>query len=271
LDTTTGRGAVTLTFSGDPSLTHWAFYVTSANEITFLPTDSIGVNPPFIGLQTMLRQATATFDQTYLNGISVLEADSATAGSPPTSSVALGLFTADGAGNASVSLDTNTAGTAGQTVQSGTYTVAADGKVSLSSSLGDHPPILYLVNTNQAFVVGTDNSVTSGYLEPQSGNPFSNVAFISSYWGGTETPAVASAADSVSWWFPDGNGNYIGCTPKGCNPSSNLAGTYQIDATGRGVTTGTPSAEIFYVVSPNKVVVISTTDTSPALSVFTNQ
>ena len=46
--------------------------------------------------------------------------------------------------------------------------MATNGRVTLSSSFGTNPPVLYLTDRNQAFVVGTDSLVTSGILDAQS-------------------------------------------------------------------------------------------------------
>ena len=115
-DPNTGRGTATLVTSG--VLTHSSFYVTSANELTFLSTDPI-TSPANLLLQTMLRQATLPFDNSYLNGASVIRTSGLSQSDKQkrrlqgggTTDVVLGLFMASGNGNASVSLDENNGGT----------------------------------------------------------------------------------------------------------------------------------------------------------------
>lgn len=265
-DPGTGRGFATLLIDGN--LTHWVFYVVSANELTLLPVDPISASP-FVGVQSMLRQATAAFDVTYLKGNSVIENTGIT--SQPATDVVLGLLTADGAGTATSSTDENAGGVVTQQkAGQATYTVQANGRV-VFTGFGANPPIVYLVNTNQGFIVGQDSGVGSGQLEPQSGSPYTNAAFLGNYWGGTVTPALAAVTNTVSWLFPDGNGTAIGTSA----PGGDLGFTYTIDATGRGVASvdGWPLA-IFYIVSPTKVALLplpsEPSDTNPALGIGTS-
>ena len=113
---------------------------------------------------------------------------------------------------AASSLDQNAGGTHTQEASQGTYSVAANGRVTLTGFGSNTPPVLYLVNQNQAFLVGQDNTIASGYVEPQSGVPFSNASVIGTYWGGSIMPATASVTDSVTGAFADGNGNLTGTT-----------------------------------------------------------
>ena len=75
--------------------------------------------------------------------------------------------------------DQNTGGTlAQQQVTGGQYKVnPLNGRVTLNG-FGGTPPVLYMVNQNQAFVIGTDANATSGVLAPQTagttGIPVSN-------------------------------------------------------------------------------------------------
>ena len=279
LDSTTGRGTVVLTISS--KLTHWAFYIISADEIAFIPLDPIGASPPFIGLQSMLRQATSSFDKTYLKGVSVFAAQGLGENSgQPAGDVVAGLLSADGLGNANSSLDENNGGTVTQQqTASGTYSIAANGKVTLGGGFGAEAPILYLVNLNQAFVLGTGSTVAFGSLEPQSGAPFTNLSYIGSTWGGTVSPVDAGVGNTAGWFFPDGNGTFIGayCNGLGCPPAQeiNVSGTYQIDNTGRAVVmSGGNQIAVFYVVSPTKIALLplpsSPSDTNPALAVFSS-
>ena len=146
-----------------------------------------------------------SFSNTYLNGAGVVELNGLSSGK---ATATVGLFTADGNGNATVSLDENVGGVfSGQQTDSGTYSVAGYGRVTLGGGFSNNPPILYLVDQNQGFVVGQDNSVSSGQLEAQTGAPFNNGLIIGSFWGGTETPASFGVINAVSWLFPDGNGS----------------------------------------------------------------
>jgi hypothetical protein len=276
LDPNTGRGTATLVTSA--VLNHWVFYVTSANELTWLSIDPIS-SPANLLLQTMLRQATLPFGQSSLMGVSVARTSGLShtdkqkrrpqAGS---TDVVLGLFTADGAGNATFSYDENNGGTLNQQQMSqGTYSVAANGRTTLTG-FGSNPPIFYLVNQNEAFVLGQDASVALGFLVPQSGAPFSNATAIGTYWGGNYMPVTANVTDSITTAFSDGNGNLTGT-----NVTSDMSGvgggtfmgTYSVDATGRLTLTENGNlAAILYVISPTRVALLSATDTDPSVAVL---
>jgi hypothetical protein len=207
-----------------------------------------------------------------LNGVGVVEVTgSDVVGRNPVSEAEAGLLTTDGQGNGSVSLDQNDGGTLTQLHNSGTYTVAANGRVTLSSSFGANPPVFYLVDRNQAFVVGTDSLVTSGILDAQAGSPFTNQSILGTYLGGTVAPALSSDTNAVSWGFADGNGN-INLSESTSGPSgpgsSQFAGTYQVDGTGRAELTlnGSP-AGVIYAVTPQKFVVLPN-NAGPVLSTF---
>ena len=277
LDPNTGRGTATLVSSA--ILTHWVFYVTSANELTWVSIDPI-TSPANLLLQTMLRQGTLPFGNGTLNGVSVVRTSGLSQSSKQkrraqgggSSDVVLGLFTADGNGNGSVSLDENNGGTlTQQQMQQGTYNVAASGRTTLTG-FGSNPPLFYLVNQNQGFVLGQDSSVASGLLVPQSGAPFSNASGIGTYWGGNYMPVTSQVTDSVTQAFADGNGNL-----SGTNVTSDMSGvhggtfmgTYSVDNTGRMTLTENGSlAAILYVISPTRVALLSATDSNPSVAVL---
>ena len=164
-----------------------------------------------------------------------------------------------------------------QQIAGGQYRVnPVNGRVVLNG-FGGTPPVLYLVNTNQAFLVGTDGNVTSGLLAPlltgTTGVPPSNVSVLGGYVGGSVTPALPTVTNQVDWLFADGNGN-INISQDSSGPggpqSQQFAVTYQVDVTGRALVDSNPGGTlqgILFVVSPTKVVILST-DTNPVLSTF---
>jgi hypothetical protein len=269
VNTQTGRGTATLTINGN--LTHYAFYVGSSVQILMVATDAIG-SPANLTVWSIAQQHSSAFSDSSLNGVGVVEVTgSDVVGGNPVSEAEAGLLTTDGQGNGSVSLDQNDGGTLTQLHNSGTYTVAANGRVTLSSSFGANPPVFYLTDRNQAFVVGTDSLVTSGILDAQAGSPFTNQSILGTYLGGTVAPALSSDTNAVSWGFADGNGN-INLSENTSGPSgpgsSQFAGTYQLDGTGRAELSlnGNP-AGVIYTVTPQKFVVLPNS-ASPVLSTF---
>jgi hypothetical protein len=158
----------------------------------------------------------------------------------------------------------------------GTYCVdKMTGRVTLTAfNAGPFatPPVFYLVGENQAFVVGTDPAVTSGYLESRTGSPFTNGSVSGPYVGGTVTPITTNVTNAASWFFADGNGNINGSenTSGPAGPGQqNFNYTYTVDSTGRVVVQNSGSTiGILYVVSPQKFVMLPAVDPHPALSVF---
>ena len=280
LDPNTGRGQATLVTSG--ILTHWIYYVSSANELTFLSIDPI-TSPTNLVLQTMLRQTKSTFDDSSLNGVGVVRSSGLggadkkkrrlqSSGTSGATDVVLGLFTGDGAGNGSVSLDENNGGTLTQNVSSGTYSVASNGRVTLAGFGNGTPPLFYLAGKNQAFVLGQDTSVAFGFLAPQSGAPFSNQTAIGTYWGGNFMPVTQDVTNSVTWAFADGNGNLNGTNnfsgPNGTT-SGDFTATYSVDASGRMTLTESGNVvAILYVISPTRVALLPTLDPDPSVTVL---
>ena len=181
------------------------------------------------------------------------------------------MLTTDGNGNGTLSYDENDGGTLSlHQPPPGTYDVASNGRAVLKDSGSNAIAVLYLVSQNRAFIVGQDNTVASGYLEPQSGGPFSAASAIGTYWGGSIMPVTSAVTDSVIWCFADGNGNLNGTTNtsgSGGTGSQYFGGTLQVDATGRVTLNENGSlAAILYVISPTRLALLPATDSNPALA-----
>jgi hypothetical protein len=235
-------------------------------------------------LWSALQQASppAGWNNSNLAGVAVAELNAFTNGA---ADVTTGLFAGNGSsGNncknnydtATVNYDENQGGASTRQSSTGFYCVdKTTGRVTLKSfsgQFGKFPPVFYLVNSNQGFVVGTDPAVTSGYLEQQTGSPFTTGSVIGSHAGGTVSPITSAVTNAASWLLADGRGNINGTGntsgPGGPAPQ-NFTYTYTVDSTGRAVVQNTGSTiGILYVVSPQKFVMLPTTDASPALSVF---
>jgi hypothetical protein len=179
---------------------------------------------------------------------------------------------------ATFSYDENQGGTSSLKQSSaGNYCVdKTTGRVTLrnfSGQFGKFPPVFYLVNADQGFVVGTEPAVTSGYLEAHVGSPFTITSVIGSHAGGTAAPITAAVTNAASWLFADGGGNISG-TANTSGPNGpgqqNFNYTYTVDGTGRAVVQSNGSSiGTLYVVSPQKFVMLPTTsDPNPALSIF---
>jgi hypothetical protein len=140
-------------------------------------------------------------------------------------------------------------------------------------------PVFYLINTNQAFCVNiVQNAPIFGYLAPQSAGPFSALTIKStSLIDGTSAPAVSADRDLSGFLSFDGISVVGGTQDQSTtlsNSSATVTGTYALNTTGTTDGSGTMTLSTptgftgyFFIVSPTKVVVITTTplDTNPVL------
>lgn len=147
--------------------------------------------------------------------------------------------------------------------------------------------IFYIVNNNEAFAIGETLNNTGipipffGLLEPQSTGPFSASTIAGSFAQGTAPPAVSPVQDLAGSYTLAGSSPTAGTitgtqeqSASGGSTSGAVAGTYALTPTGSTNGSGTylltnPAAfnAAFYIVSPTKLVGISTTsgDVNPVL------
>jgi hypothetical protein len=180
-----------------------------------------------------------------------------------------------------VTIDDNRGGTVQSQSISGNYIVESSGRVTLTNLVGgggnNHPPVFYLVGLNHAFVVGTDNTVTFGMIQPQSGTGFTNASLSGNYLGGSQPPVsfdVSAEADQVNanagTFAGTSDSNSGGCGGgSGCAHSSTIAATYTVASNGRVlVSQSGTQVGIMYIISTSQVVFLPTSDSSPQLTDF---
>ena len=308
-DQNTGRGIAGFTFN--PGGRHfYAFYLVSNNnhknnQLILVSTEPASKPAP-LTLWSGLQQANfpTGWDNTRLTGTDVAELNALD--NNVTADVTAGLFVGQGVTGhtctsgqggtpqfdpATLSYDENQGGTSSlQQTSNGTYCIdKTTGRVTLTAfNAGPFlvPPVFYMVTANQAFVVGTDPAVTAGYLEQQTGSPFTTSSIGGFYAGGTETPVTSMVTNAAVWLSADGSINMNG-TQDTSGPNgpaqNNFNYTYSVDSTGRAVVKQSDgsTAGIMYVVgsagsqtSPAKAVMLPVNNPggqpnqNPALSVF---
>ena len=240
----------------------------------------------------MLQQS-SSLGNSSLNGTMVIEDQYLDGGTSPTAMV--GLIVANGSGSVtSGSADVNDPGQGGLSTQSfagATYSVdSSTGRMTVAGG-GGHPPVFYVVTTNEAFMVGTGGSPDFGMLLPQSGGPtYTNSSLSGLFLGGTEAPvswSVDTEVDSVTlnngtvtgtYDGDDGSGGPGQGSISGSSCPSSGAGNFSCtdNSTGRFLicsTAGCPSGSvevILYVVSPSQAVVMdaSSGDSNPRVTDF---
>jgi hypothetical protein len=264
-----GRGTAAITFTGQNTL-NFIFYVVSASELLVMEDGSTG--DPLLAGQVL--QQTGTFTDASLDGIGVAEIESLSNGT--TASATAGLVTTNGTGSSiSFSEDQNLGGTISSLNQSGSYSTATNGRVTLSLTGELTPPIFYLISPNRAFVVGTNPlAVDFGMMEPQSGSNFTNSSLTGAYLGGSLQPVDASVSQNVGDLQANGAGALTGTLNQngsGGTSTNNITDTYTVSSNGRVVVSQSGAqVGILYVISTTQFVFLpaSTSDTNPTLSEF---
>ena len=293
LDPMTGRGNFAdFSFQSDPNgmclgtigSLHcvYAYYVVNRSEMILISANPIS-KPANLTLWTAFRQLSNAGGWTLssLTGKSVAELNALNPnGGSPKADISAGILTSDGAGNASLKTDENDGGSLHLAQSSsGTYTIDSSGQKTgkvkfdgLSTQFGTKPPIVYLYGSNYGYLVGTDAKATSGFLEPQSGSPYSNTSVKGTYAGGSGAATQSAVTDSVTFMFADGVGILSGMQftsgSSGPGGPSNLALTYHVDSTGRSILQQSGNTYGYlYVVSPTKFVLLPV-GSEPTLGVF---
>jgi Putative Ig domain len=250
----------TMQFMWNGNTYHYSFYPVTPNELFLISLDTVATNIPL--LSGVVEQQTGTFSAASLKGAGVLELNGlASLSGALAPDVTLGLATGNGAGNITVAYDEYKGQLLSPQSFTGTYAVtAASGRVALSSS--GTPAVLYLLDSNEAFVLGGDASASFGLLEPQSGTSFNNSSFKGNYLGGSLALDSPAAMNEVDLAVPDGNGNialtYNNSGPKGLATNQSTTGTYTMGSNGRAVVTAADgTTRIFYVVSPTEAILLS--------------
>ena len=217
-----------------------------------------------------LSQSSTSFLTSDLKGNAVfyLEGQGQIAGD---SVATLGLISFDGAGNATlVSRDKNDAGFhTTKTNKTGiTYSIASNGRVTITGI--DNPTISYLVSPNSAFIMETSGSVTAGFVELQSGGPFSGASISGNYIFGVAPPAVPASIVSSGVATSTGGGTLNVTSDE--SGSFGLALGQAIMATGFNVAAngvGTDSVgDVIYMLSPTKAVLINVSPSAPEVFII---
>jgi hypothetical protein len=261
-----GRTTFSITPTGGTSAVHMVYYTVFTGALVMMNTDTQTNNAPFVG--TIMQQSGEPFSNTSLSGTSVLYATGLSGGTPPTANALVGLVQFTSPNNYAFSADQNGNGTISTQSDSGMYMVAANGRVTLTSTGGGgggSNPTIYLVKPGKGFLVGTDNSVTAGSFEPQSSGSFSTASASGVFAFGTILPAEPNVDYQEGWANFNGSGTVSGESDDtslggGQNASGTFSQDYAVAANGRGTVfksglSTTPNV-IFYMVSATKAVLM---------------
>lgn len=272
VDATTGRAS--LSFSVGLVTVNFAFYVVNSGEAIGITTDALSVTNPIAAGEAEVQSGSMTASS--LSGNIVLH-DTALSITGPI--VVLGLLNADGISNISGPTFNNVAGTLGNLAFSGNYTVASNGRVTLSG--GANPPVFYLFGTNQGFEVGTGPDSSYGLLENQSAGSFGNASFSGAYFLGVEDAQSNFFVDMSAGEFtangssssPMLAGKVDQTSLNALVPGVNFSGSYSIGSNGVGTITltplnGTPATNQAIMISPSKLVYFANGTSHPVIYVL---
>jgi hypothetical protein len=266
---TTGRGTLSFTPFGS-SVVNAYIYVVSSNELLVISSDARTVNSLFAG--SAMKQSGGPFATTSLNGKSVFyDSKPSGGGGTPSTSVEIGIVTTTGGSGTFTFAGYNNGGgnisTPTNNNASGTFTVAANGRVTLAGG-GGGVPEFYLFSPNNGFSVASGNGAHSGLLEAQTSTSVSGT-----YAYGSIAPQAVGERDSTGVpVFTSGNVTGTGDdnSQGTLSPNSPITSTYSVDAT-TGVilipascTPGTNCDKIGTVISSSKFVMMDAKASAPS-------
>ena len=265
-----GRGLATLGTSS------YSFYVVNATELLVVEIDPFvrgGANPLVSG--TILQQTSVSLAA----GSSVFEVNAL----DPSGSVAesqVGIFNASGGTNAgtfTLTSDQNTGGTltspcsGNGSCGQGSYSVGTNGRLTLMDSGFQNSvppqtaqPVLYMVSSNEAFIIGTDSAVSFGFMTAQSGPPF---LLSGTYAGGSLAPVDPAVSNVVSIAIAGSStlniiADVSNETGLSFNQISDVTATSASNPSRVVVTENTNTTQILYLVSPDEFFALSTDSTA---------
>jgi hypothetical protein len=189
-----GRG--NLTYRPGGQTLHFSLYMVNASEFFLLGVDPIASAPITSGEAIA---TTNSFTPASLTGPYMFAVSGFSVGNSA-GDATIGVLNFNGTSTASGTLLEDKAGNSSSVAVNATYSVGAiSGRVALTN-VGNHSPVVYLTNPTDgiaAFIVGTDNSASSGIAEIQSGGPFSANSLNGSYVLGTMTPPDHTTSNFV--------------------------------------------------------------------------
>ena len=278
-----GRGTSQTTITGTSGtvVSNYIAYVVSPSLLLTMSSDTADANHPIISGEAMLQ--TGTFSTTTLDNNGYVLYVSGVDNSNGGNNIGLGQANVTTNGAATLTLDQNDNGTeSAEHIQSQPFSIGSTGRTTLSGGGGKNP-IFYLVDSTQGFAVGTDNNGFSGYIQKQTGGPFSNTTVPANAFFGGSAANVGSGFDSGAVAFNTTAGTISGtddsstpsgsdcsqCNGNGLEPNNSIsngggtAATYAFASVSNSSYTFAPTAAgqgvlgnglLGYIVSPTKIV-----------------
>jgi hypothetical protein len=217
---TSGRGTSTITIDGQTS--NLVTYSVSSSEQLSLSADFADLAHPIQSGENKL-QTMPTFPAYLPDGSEYAFYATGIDSSNGGSTALLGQATFNGSsGNATVTLDVNDNGVeATETIGQAVFVIAPNGRMTAAGQgPGNNPPVIYLVDQTRGFLVGTDPYASSGYIQQQTGGPFSTASISGQAFFGGSALAAGSSYDSGTITFQSSSSTITG-TDDGSSPAFN--------------------------------------------------
>jgi hypothetical protein len=259
-----GRGVFSLSSSFGTS--DYAFYVVDANHLKLIGMDAGTIldGDAYLQKSSSSSQIAGSYAFTTFGWTSGL----------PLPLSAGGVFLADSSGNiASGTEDQNNNGSVAQNLQlSGTYTVASNGRgtLTLNTSSGTTSFAIYPSVAGIQLLEIDSSGTTDGMAFLQQASSFSSASLNGNFGLSTTGSSAGEISDQLAALSADGNGNVAGTMDLNNerSPEAGLSvkGSYSISSNGRGTTTLTTSAGIsnlnIYTVDSSLTLALSLDTTS---------
>jgi hypothetical protein len=269
----TGRGTATITTG--QGTTSYAFYVVNAAELLVVGIDPFvsGGNPLVSGM-ILGQTSNSSFSLPSVFELTALDASQSVV------EAQVGQFNAI-SGGFSLTSDQNKGGALTSPAGSGGYTIV-NGRVSLSpgttgsgfqNTTPTSQPVFYMVNDNEAFIIGADPEVSFGFMAQQSG-PFTDSSLAGTYAGGSLAPVNPDVSNVVSITVAGSNNLTVTSdisSKNGLSQNQASGGVPSVATNGRVAVAenGNPSAEILYMVTSAQFFAMSGSgDTTARVDIF---
>lgn len=233
-----------------------------------MTTDTLTADTPILSGEINLQ--TGPFSTSTLNNSNyVFYGSGIDLSNDNANSTTLGQIATTTNGLATETLDQNSGGTEqAEQVQSITLNLASNGRATVGGGSGN-PPIFYFINSSSAYVVGTDNTDVFGYLQQQSGAPYSNASLSGTYFVGGNAPNIGSEFDTGTVNL-NGSGSFTATVDSaaapqngGLEPNGSVSGAYcfsssctTVTALGQGNLGGGGGGLFGYIISPSQLVMM---------------
>ncbi len=268
-----GTASTTLTVLGKPGTTNLVLYMVSSSEALIMSTDSLPAGKSIFSGE--LKKQTGPFSNTtFDNKDYVIYGEGLGSNGGNDTFLAQATFTTNG--TATLTSDENNDGTEGtEKISTIALTIASNGRTTITGGGGGgSPPVLYLIDSSSAFLVDTSGSASFGYVEQQTGGPFSDASLSGQFFFGGDAPTTGSNYMSGTVTVDGaggvtGNGDHSGPNGLGTDTiSPSSGGTYSFSTSsvpqGKGIV-GTTM--LSYVISGSKLIFMQTSS-NPEITII---